>query len=426
VVTPIGSDMYSWLSDLFPFNRSLTGKGVEETLMYLQGIFPNLVIHRVATGTDAYDWKIPYEWNVATAYIENSSGIRFASYQENNLHLVGYSIPVNKLLTKEELLPHLHYLDKQPNAIPYITSYYEKNWGFCLTYDEFLQLGEGPFRVVIDSELKVGHMSYGEIFIPGTTQKEILLSTYICHPSMASNELSGPVVATALACWVQENKLKHSVRILFLPETIGSIYYISRHLKDLQRNLRAGWVLTCLGDNQALSFLPSKAGNLYVDSVSRRVLSRREENFREFDWVERGSDERQYCSPGIDLPVASVMRSKYGEYPEYHTSLDNLEFVSAEGLQTSFEIYQQLIIATEQSKFPKIRVLGEPQLSRRGLYPATSDLGTFARVVDRLSVISFMDGTLDTEQIASLCKMPVDVAEGILNELDTANLIDWV
>ena len=418
--------MYSWLSDLFPFNRSLTGEGVEETLTYLQGIIPSLVIHKVATGTDAYDWKIPYEWNVATAYIEDSSGRRFASYEENNLHLVGYSIPVNKLLTKEELLPHLHYLEKQPNAIPYITSYYEENWGFCLRYDEFLQLGTGPFQVVIESELKAGHMTYGEVYIPGFTEKEILFSTYICHPSMASNELSGPVVATALACWVQENRLKHSVRILFLPETIGSIYYISRHLKDLKKNLRAGWVLTCLGDNQALSFLPSKAGNLYVDSVSRRVLNRREEKFREFDWVERGSDERQYCSPGIDLPVASVMRSKYGEYPEYHTSLDNLDFVSAEGLQTSFEIYQQLITATDQSKFPKIKVLGEPQLSRRGLYPATSDLGTFARVVDRLSVISFMDGNLDVEQIASLCKMPLDVAEEILSELDAVNLIDWV
>ena len=426
MVSPIGSNMYAWLSDLFPLNRSLTGKGVEETLDYLRQILPNLKIHKVPTGTDAFDWKIPREWNVSTAYIEDSGGKRFASFEENNLHLVGYSTPVNKVVTKEELLMHLHYVESMPNAIPYITSYYEETWGFCLSYEEFLELGEGPFHVVIDSELKVGHMTYGELYIPGLTQKEILLSTYICHPSMASNELSGPVIATALANWIQGNQLKHSVRVLFLPETIGSIYYISRHLNEMKKNLRAGWVLTCLGDNQTYSFLPSKAGNLYVDSISRRVLSKHVKMYKEFDWIERGSDERQFCSPGIDLPVASVMRSKYGEYPEYHTSLDNLEFVSADGLQTSFEIYQHLIIATEQSRFPKIRVLGEPQLSRRGLYPPTSDRDSFSRVVDRLNVISFMDGTFDTEQIATLCHMTVHAVEEILKELEAVELIDWV
>ena len=417
--------MYSWMSDLFPFNRSLTGEGVVKTLRYLSRLNPELRILSVPSGSEVFDWTIPQEWQLNDAYIADANGTKIVSIENSNLHVVGYSSPINAVVSKDALLSHLHFVESAPSVIPYVTSYYEENWGFCLTYNQFLTLGAGPFRVVIDSKLFSGNMHYGELIIPGKTQHEILLSTYICHPSMASNELSGPVVLSAIARWAKTSNLNHTIRCLFLPETIGAINYLSLHLQELKKNVRAGWVLTCLGDDENYSFIPTRWGNTITDSITRRTFQKSGIKYRDYGWLERGSDERQFCAPGIDLPIASVMRSKYGEYSQYHTSADDLSFASPSGLEGSFIIYQRMIAALELSKFPQINVLGEPQLGKRGLYPKVSTLETFSIVKNQMNVISFLDGRHDIEQIADLCNIPSEVVEKIVNDLTVAQLVTW-
>jgi aminopeptidase-like protein len=421
----LGRQMHSWMRDLFPINRSLTGDGVVKTLTYLSKLNTNLNVCKVPSGTTAFDWEVPQEWHLDEAYIANMYGDKVISIETSNLHIVGYSTPVNTILSKDELLGHLHFLESSPDAIPYVTSYYEQNWGFCLTYNQFLQLGEGPFRVVIKSKLFAGNMHYGELIIPGKSTKEILLSTYVCHPSMASNELSGPVVLSAIARWASNSNLDHTIRCLFLPETIGAIYYLSLHLKELKANVRAGWVMTCLGDDRGYSFVPTKWGNTITDSISRRAFRELGIQYRDYGWLERGSDERQFCAPGIDLPIASVMRSKYGEYPEYHTSADDLSFASESGLEGSFIVYQKMIELLENSKFPRISVSGEPQLGKRGLYPSVSTLETFSVVKNQMNAISFMDGKHDFDQIADLCQISRGDVERIVLDLAKSELINF-
>ena len=323
------SKMYDWMCDLFPINRSLTGKGVRETLEYLSRLIPDMSICSVKSGTKAFDWHIPDEWRINDAYIEDSKGNKIIDFKDNNLHVVGYSIAINEWLELDELENYLHSLPKQPDAIPYVTSYYSRTWGFCLKHSQREKLKSGRYRVVIKSEIFCGEMNYAEVLIPGRESKEVLLSTYICHPSMANNELSGPIVTTALVQWLTQQKdLKYSYRILFIPETIGSIYYLSQHYKSLQKKIIAGYVITCVGDERCFSFVPSKNGNTLSDRAAKHVLSHISPDYKRYTFLDRGSDERQYCSPGIDLPIASIMRSKYHEYPEYHTSLDNLDFVT--------------------------------------------------------------------------------------------------
>jgi aminopeptidase-like protein len=426
MTSSIGQVMHSWMRDLFPLNRSLTGDGVLKTLDYLSDINPNLKTLSTSTGTEAFDWVIPKEWQLVDAFVAEQDGTKVISIDNSNLHIVGYSTPVNALMSKDELLGHLHFLESAPDSIPYVTSYYKENWGFCLTYNQFLALGPGPFRVVIDTKLFPGNMHYGELIIPGKTKNEILLSTYICHPSMASNELSGPVVLSALAKWASESELNHTIRCLFLPETIGAIYYLSKHLQDLKQNVRAGWVLTCLGDNQNYSFVPTKWGNTITDSITKRAFEQLDIPYRDFGWLERGSDERQFCAPGVELPIASVMRSKYGEFPEYHTSADNLSFATPDGLEGSFNIYRRMIEILETSEFPRINVLCEPQLGKRGLYPEVSTLESFSIVKNQMNVISFLDGKHDIDQIADLCQISRGVVEQVIGHLAISGLIDWV
>jgi aminopeptidase-like protein len=420
-----GDQMYKWVSDLFPLNRSLTGDGVRSTLKYLKGELPDLEVFEVPSGTRAFDWTIPREWKINQAWIANLDGEKIVDLANSNLHVMGYSVSVDKVVSRSELEPHLYSIPEQPNAIPYVTSYYKENFGFCLTQTQRDSLGEGPFHIFIDSLHFDGNLTYAELLIPGETDKEIFFSTYVCHPSMANNELSGPVVAMALAKYIERlTSRRFTYRFLFTVETIGSILYISEHLERMKRDILCGWVLTCIGDNRTYSYVPTRDGNTLTDSISNQVLKDLNSEYIKYTWLDRGSDERQYNSPGIDLPIASLMRSKYGEYAEYHTSLDNLDFVSPEGLAGGLKMLTMAVDILETNDFWKVNVLGEPQLGKRGLYPNTSTKSSASQVRNRMNVISFLDGKFDLLSIANKCNISYQQVHEIVKELHTVGLVE--
>ena len=398
-----GQLAYQLCQTLFPICRSLTGAGVRESLEILRGQMPELQICSVPSGTQCFDWTVPPEWNIRDAYILDSTGKKVVEFNKSNLHLLGYSQPVDREMELDELQQHLYSLPEQPDVIPYVTSYYTPRWGFCLSDNQRKSLSSGRYRVVIDSQLESGVLNYGELILPGKTDREVLLSTYICHPSMANNELSGPAVTTLLAQWLTSDVDRNlTYRIVFIPETIGSIVYLSKHLKSLQKNVIAGFVVTCVGDDRAYSYLPSRAGNSLADQVAKHVLRRTQPDFRSYSFLDRGSDERQYCSPGVDLPVCSMMRTKYGEYLEYHTSADNLELISPAGLQGAFDVYQKALRCLESNQRLKITVFGEPQLGKRGLYPTTSTKATKGLVADMMNLLAYCDGERTLLEISEL------------------------
>jgi len=424
---PISEQMYRWVSELFPYNRSLTGTGVRKTLEYIKDLLPKLEIFEVPSGTNAFDWTVPKEWTINDAWIADLSGNKLIDFKNNNLHVMGYATPVDRIVTRDELEAHLYSLADQPDAIPYITSYYKENYGFCLTQTQRDSLGDGPFHIFIDSRLFNGNMTYAELFIPGETQDEIFFSTYVCHPSMANNELSGPVVATALAKHIQSLEVRrYSYRFLFTVENIGATYYVSKNLTRMQSNIKAGWVLTCMGDNRTYSYVPSRVGNSLTDSISRRVLQDLGEEFKEYSWLDGGSDERRYNSPGVELPIGSLMRSMYGEYPEYHTSLDNLEVVSPAGLNGGLIMLQNAVRILETNFHLRINTLCEPQLGKRGLYPNISTKSSTAEVRNLMNVISFLDGNLDLLEIAEKCQVSYGEVLSIVERLKFAGLLDRI
>jgi len=389
----MGQQMYQWADDLFPICRSITGNGVRQTLHYLKKQLPNLRIIEVPSGTRAFDWIIPDEWNITDAFVKDASGQRLIDFKQSNLHVMNYAIPIDTHMDLAALQPHLYSLPEQPNAIPYVTSYYEKRWGFCLTHAQRERLQPGQYHVKIDSTLAPGSLTYGELIIPGQCTQEILLSTYVCHPSMANNELSGPVVTTALAQWLQQQPRRYTYRIVFLVETIGAITYLSRHLAHMQRHTLAGFVLTCLGDTRTYAHIQSKSGQTYADKIAKHVLTHVAKHYTTYDFLARGSDERQYCSPGVDLPVCAITRSKYGTYPEYHTSLDNMSFISAQGLHSSYALYCECLTLLEHNAYYRTTVLCEPQRSRHGL-------GAMPNIRDIRNLIAYADGVSDLIDIA--------------------------
>lgn len=408
---------------LFPICRSLTGSGVRETIAILKECLPDLEMYDVPSGTQAFDWVVPDEWTIRDAYIADESGNRIIDFKNHNLHVVGYSLPVNEWMDLEELNRHLYSLPAQPEAIPYITSYYSKRWGFCLAHNQRKSLKPGRYQAVIDSELKPGILNYADIVIPGDSEKEVFLSTYICHPSMANNELSGPAVTVALAKWLlSQNSRRYTYRIVFIPETIGSIVYLSRNLPHLKRQVIAGFNITCIGDDRCFSFLPSRTGNTLSDRAALHVLRHISPDFKQYSWLDRGSDERQYCSPGVDLPIATIMRSKYGEYPEYHTSLDDLSLVTPSGLEGGFNALRQAIEVIENNVRFRVSVFCEPQLGKRGLYPTLSTKESGAQVRNMMNMISYCDDR-ELLDIAEIIGQPMQNLLEILPPLIQSGLI---
>lgn len=404
----IGSEIHAFAQELWGINRSITGKGVRETLSRIKKHLANLEIKSVKSGTPVFDWTTPKEWSVQEAYLVTPGGKKICDFAINNLHLVGYSTPFRGKLTLDELQDHLYSLPDQPNAIPYITSYYKERWGFCISQKERDLLEDGLYEIVIDSQLFDGVLNYGELIIKGSTDEEVFISTYVCHPSMANNELSGPTVVTFLAKWLlsQEDQ-KYTYRIVFIPETIGSITYLSINSEALKRNVIAGFNVTCVGDDRAYSYLPSRDGNTTSDKIAKHVLKWIDPEYVSYRWLDRGSDERQYCAPGIDLPIASIMRTKYSMYPEYHTSLDDLvNVVTEKGLDGGYWALRRSIELIEKNKTYRVNCFCEPQMGKRGLYPSLSTKKSGEEVRQMMNLISYCDGKHSLLEIAEKIDAP--------------------
>lgn len=410
-----GLQMHALMRELFPICRSITGDGVRETLRILSRHVP-LEIREVPSGTACFDWTVPDEWNIRDAYVADEDGNRILDFRKNNLHVVGYSEPVDATMTLEELRPHLHSRPDMPDAIPYVTSYYSRRWGFCLSQRQVESLRPGRYRVRIDATLAPGALTYGETYLPGESEQEILLSTYVCHPSMANNELSGPVLTAFLAAELQRRaKRRYSYRIVFVPETIGALCYLSRNLDAMKDRVVGGYVITCVGGPDDFTYLLSRDGNALLDRATLHVLKATGRPHRIVSFTKRGSDERQYNAPGIDLGVGSLMRSKYHDYPEYHTSADDLDFVTADHMAQSLSAYLDCIDALEVNVVPVTQTLGEPNLGKRGLYPtigAAIDNGAF--VDNLLAILAYGDGSRDLIEIAEIHGKPVtDYADAL-------------
>lgn len=419
------AELEYYFDRLWPITRSLTGNGNRESLAILKELIP-LEISEVPSGTACFDWKVPPEWNIREAWIKDSKGKTIVDFRENNLHIVGYSVPFSGSMKLADLKQHLYTLPEQPDVIPYLTSYYRERWGFCVTHQQLLTLQDDHYEVRIDSTLDPrGHMTFGDLVIPGGNPQEILLSTYICHPSMANNELSGPLVAAFVGRELLKRNLRYSYRIVFVPETIGSIYYLSVWGEHLKKNLVAGFVVTTVGDPGAFTYKKSRQGVALQDRAAEAVLRTLGKPFHLEDFVPIGSDERQYGSPGFNLPVGSLMRTRYGKYKEYHTSADNKAFISFKALEETIRVYLQVIDLMEnncrwQSNNPNC----EPQLGKRGLYP---DLGSQKEkdsfVETLMWVLNLCDGRHDTiDMVVKSGKPPGSVLE-VLRVLEREKLI---
>ena len=414
---PQGQFMHDLAKRLWPLNRSLTGDGVRQTLSILGEHLPDLHIHEVPTGEQVFDWVVPNEWNLKDAYLIAPSGDKIIDLANSNVHVVSYSEPVDRELALDDLQDHLHSDPELPDAIPYVTSYYNPIWGFCLTQQQRDTLEPGTYRAVIDATLEPGSLTYAEWVLPGESEQEVFISTYVCHPSLANNELSGPVVAVALAKWLMERtNRKFTYRFVFIPESIGSITYLSRNLDHLKENVVAGFNLTCIGDEGDYSYMQSRLARSPIDRIAKRVVMQTPQP-KIYTYVDRGSDERNYCAPGIDLPLISLMRTKYGAYREYHTSLDNLEFVTPAGLQGGFDLVKDCISEFEGSIYYQTTVLGEPQLGKRGLYH-TMHLRTVAdEVLLRTHILAYSDGLHSVQDMAELFERSQEEIEILVSEL---------
>ncbi len=420
-------------NNLFPICRSITGRGLVETLSLIKKEFPALKIKKIKSGTKVFDWTVPDEWNVSEAYVLDKYNKKIINFKKNNLHLIGYSIPVNKVISKKELLKKIHFLKKQPNAIPYITSYNKRLWGFCASYNQYRNIkkkysDKDTFRVVIKSNLKKnGYLNYGELILKGKSKQEILISTYVCHPSMANNELSGPIVSMCLINYFSNLKdLKKTIRFLFIPETIGSIAYLSRNLKHLKENVIGGYNLSCIGDDRQHSCMFSQYQNSISDkSLKDAYRNLNIKNYKVYSFLKRGSDERQYNYPGVNLPISSIFRSKYGTYPEYHTSLDNFDLVTLKGISGGYKVAKEAMKIILKNIYPKSKTICEPQLGKRGLYKINlqkKDIDNLTK--SYLDFAAYSDGTNSIKDISKIIGVNLRNANKIYSTLIKNKIID--
>jgi len=424
------NELFSLMQELFPICRSITGNGVRKTLKILKKEI-DLKIVNVPSGTKVFDWKIPYEWNIKDAYVKNSKGERVIDFKKSNLHILNYSTPIIKTISNKNLKKHLHTLPEKPNSIPYVTSYYKKNWGFCVAHDTLKSFDEDRYFVHIDSTLKPGSLTYGEFFIKGQTKNEILISTYICHPSLCNDNLSGIVVTTILAKLLSKTDTYFSYRFLFIPETIGAITWLSKNQKNLSQ-IKSGLVVTCVGGNGGFTYKKTRDNDSEIDKISIDVLKHTRKKFETRDFFPYGSDERQYSSPGIDLPIGVLMRTPYYEFKEYHTADDNLNSIKKFALNDSLIMLLKIILQIEKKKpsfnrnqknetsklkseiYQNLNPYCEPQLGRRKLYRNISK----SRLVDKKNsenmvelsicwVLNFSDGLHSLKEISQKSNLPL-------------------
>lgn len=408
VDTTRGAVMHAWARDLFPFCRSISGDGVRQTLTYLQRHLPSLKIFEVPSGTQAFDWTVPDEWNIRAAWIEDESGRRIIDFADCNLHVVGYSEPVDTWLDLDDLQGRLFSLPDLPDAIPYVSSVYRRTWGFCMADRVRKALRPGRYRCVIDSTLAPGSLTFAEAVLPGRESREVLISTYADHPSMANNELSGPIVATAIGAWLMQRERRFTYRIIIAPETIGSIVTLSRNWQNFKEKMLAGFILTCIGDDRCSSVVHSPYRDTLADRVVDHVLRHVEGPVRHYDYLQRGSDERQYCSPGLRLPVVTLCRTRFGDFPEYHTSLDDLEHVvTPTGLAGGFGLVRRCIETLEANGIWRTTVMCEPQLGRRGLYPTVMHTTSGLAARGLTNLIAYLDGDEDLLAVSDLIGQPI-------------------
>jgi aminopeptidase-like protein len=417
-----GQLMYKLIEELFPICRSITGNGVRQTLEIVKRIVP-IVKHEVPSGTRVFDWEVPREWNIRDAYIVNPKGQKIVDFHTSNLHVLNYSVPVRKRVSLAELKEHLFTLPEHPDRIPYCTSYYQENWGFCMPYTEFQRLRAGTYEVVIDSTLKDGHLTWGEYYIQGESTDEVLISTHICHPSLANDNLSGISVATFLARELRQRRLRYSYRFLFIPGTIGAITWLS--MNELKtRNIKHGMVVALVGNHGKFIYKKSRAGNAEIDQITEAALEAHGKPYEIIKFSPYGYDERQYGSPGFNLPVGSLTRARNGEYPEYHTSADNLEFVKPAALEASLNMYLKVFDMLEANrKYLNTNPKCEPQLGKRGLYDTTDHPLGKAFQSALLWVLNYSDGNHSLLDISRHSELSFELIQKAAEELLSCKIL---
>lgn len=426
----LAKEIEKYFDLLWPLNRSLTGDDNRKSLEILSEI-SNINLLEIPSGEKCFDWVVPDEYIVRDAYIETLDGSRIVDFQTHNLHLMGYSSPIDKVMSWDELENFIYFIEDIPDAIPYKTSYYVKSWGFCISYNQYLQIDKSiKYHVVIDSEFNSkGSMTIGERIIKGRRKEEILFSTYICHPSMANNELSGPLLTIFIQKLIEQQKdLEYTYRFLYLPETVGSICYLSKWGEYFKENLLAGFVVTCVGDAGKPTLKLSRRGDTIADRVVLNILNSNCVDFNLLDYFPTGSDERQYCSPYFNLPVVSLMRTMYSKYPEYHTSLDNKSIMSFSGMEELINYYYQIVIALENNKtYQSLNMKCEPFLQNKGLYnstggPKSVPLNTSAA----LWLLNQADGTNDLITISNKSSIPISILHNVACALKDSKLISEI
>jgi aminopeptidase-like protein len=422
----IGKDLYQLMVELYPVCRSITGNGLRESLRILQKHIP-LELHEVPSGTQVFDWTVPKEWNIRDAYVKDTRGEKVIDFQRSNLHVVNYSVPIHEKIPLERLKQHLHSIPEQPDWIPYRTSYYKEYWGFCLPHRTLEALEEGEYEVTIDSSLEAGHLTYGEYYLKGETDDEILISSHSCHPSLCNDNLSGMALATFLAKHLTTLELRYSYRFLFIPGTIGSITWLTLNESQVPK-IKHGLVVACVGDPGKLTYKKSRRGSAEIDRAVMHVLKYSGQDYEVVDFTPYGYDERQYCSPAFNLAVGSLTRTPHGRYPEYHTSADDLGLVQPAYLADSLVKYLAVLdILENNKKYRNNNPKCEPQLGRRGLYAAfggRKDASQYEMAM--LWVLNYSDGAHDLLEIAERSDFEFQVIRGAAEALLKNNLLEEV